>query len=193
MRFGLKEVIFLVVLIAVPTASVFYVFKPNQRNIDKQVADMEDKQAQLDQLARVKSDIEDIGRAIEEGQMLIDIIHRKLPTASNTDGMLDQIWPLTVGNGLTVKGITSKKKVCEGPYCESPLGVQLEGDFDSFYRFLLELENIDRITRIVDLKVERRKRNGPDEDGGMMKAEFTLATYFQPDTEVLATAEGADR
>ena len=38
---------------------------------------------------------------------------------------------------------------------EQPLEIQIEGNFDGFYQFLLELETLPRITQIHQLKLER--------------------------------------
>ena len=66
----------------------------------------------------------------------------------------------------------------------------MEGHFGGFYEFLLGLENLPRITRIHEMKLERvtdRNRRSDDEaTPGMMKAEFLLSIYYQPGPEASA-------
>ena len=57
---------------------------------------------------------------------------------------------------------------------EQPIRVELPGDFDGFYSFLLHLEQMPRITRIPDMELSRSR----DNDGEMM-AKFTLSIYYQ--------------
>jgi type IV pilus assembly protein PilO len=66
-------------------------------------------------------------------------------------------------------------------YLELPLKIIMEGEFDGYYQFLLELENLPRITRVHQLKLER-ETVGPGAEAlppGSMKAEFTLSIYFE--------------
>lgn len=190
MKFGLRELIFLVVLVAVPAASLFYVFRPHNERIQEQIQEIERKDAELVQLDEVLSKLEDLDRAIEDGLELISMVESKLPTEQNVDEILDQIWRVTVGNGLTVKSVKTDKVADEGLYRELPLAMVVEGNFDGFYRFLLELENLPRITRIHEMTLERlQTRGGEDGPAGQMKAEFTLSIYFQPRTGLGIPAE----
>jgi type IV pilus assembly protein PilO len=190
-KFGLRELIFLIVLVAVPAASLFYVFRPHNERIEQQMGEIQRKQSELVQLQGVLDQVDELDRAIEEGRDLIAMIEDKLPTEQNVDEILDQIWQVTVGNGLTVKSVKTDKVEDEGLYRELPLAMVVEGDFDGFYRFLLELENLPRITRIHEMTLERlSQRSGKDQGpAGQMKAEFTLSIYFQPRDGLGAPAE----
>ncbi len=105
MRFGFREFIFLIVLLAVPAVSLFYVFQPRNREIRQALDEMRVKQARLDRLEEVTSKIEDIGLAIEEGRESIGFIEAKLPSEKDVEGILEEVWEITTKNGLTVKSI----------------------------------------------------------------------------------------
>jgi Tfp pilus assembly protein PilO len=190
-KFGLRELIFLIVLVAVPAASLLYVFRPHNERIEAAMEEIREKEAELVQLERLPEELGSIGEAIEEGRELIAMIEGKLPTERNVDQILDQVWQVTVGNGLTVKSVKTEKVQNEGLYRELPLVMVVEGDFDGFYRFLLELENLPRITRIHDMVLERLETRSADGDSvvGTMKAEFTLSIYFQPRNGLTAPME----
>jgi hypothetical protein len=61
----------------------------------------------------------------------------------------------------------------------------MNGDFEGFYQFLLELENLPRITRVHEMQLERAgksdRRGVIDDDlpADAMKAEFVLSIYFE--------------
>jgi type IV pilus assembly protein PilO len=190
MRIGLRELIFFVVLLAVPVASFFYVFKPRNEQISQARAEIAVKQARLDTLAAVAAKVEDIGLEIEKGRESIRIIEAKLPSEQDVEGILEQVWQLAKRNKLNVKSVKSEKPVPAALYMELPLKTVLEGEFDGFYQFLLELENLDRITRIHQLRLERSDgRGGPGKEAlppGAMRAEFTLSIYFQPSQRPLS-------
>ena len=192
MRFGLRELIFMIVLLAVPVASWWYVFKPRNAEIAMAKIEVITKQNKLDKLEEVAKRIDDIGLAIEHGLVAVDLIEAKLPNKQEVDVILQDVWQLADQNRLTVKSIKSEKPVSAAAYMEQPLKMKIQGRFNGFYQFLLELENLPRITRIHQLKMERMTAgNGSDSDSydpGLMKAEFTLSIYFEQPPSI-ASAE----
>ncbi len=192
MRFGLRELIFMIVLLAVPVASWWYVFKPRNAEIAQAKIEVITKQNKLDKLEEVAKRIDDIGLAIEQGQIAVELIEAKLPNKQQVDVILQNVWQLADQNRLTVKSIKSEKPVSAATYMEQPLKMKIEGRFNGFYQFLLELENLPRITRIHQMKMERMSTdNGSGSDSydpGLMKAEFTLSIYFEQPPSI-ASAE----
>ena len=187
MRFGFREFIFLIVLLAVPAVSLFYVFQPRNREIRQALDEMQVKTARLDRLDEVTSKIEDIGLAIEEGRESIGFIEAKLPSEKDVEGILEEVWAITTKNGLTVKSVKTNQAKPAALYRELPLEMIVEGDFDGFYQFLLQLENLPRITRVHKLKLERSSTNPrfnqQNTTPGSMRAEFTLSIYFESTDE----------
>ena len=55
--------------------------------------------------------------------------------------------------------------------------LSLQGDFNGFYSFLLQLEKLQRITRVTQMNLQ--KINDRD---GEMTAQMTLSIFFEPDT-----------
>jgi len=189
MKFGLRELFFFAVLLAVPLAAWFFLFKPRNDDITKAKAEIEIKQTNLKKLAEVTSKISDIGLAIEQGRESIALIEAKLPSEQSVDLILEQVWSLAKKNRLTVMSVKSEKAVPAALYMELPLKMQMEGQFDGFYQFMLELENLPRITRIYQLKLERAgsaltpsKKGEVNEElpPGSMTTEFILSIYFEP-------------
>jgi type IV pilus assembly protein PilO len=141
------------------------------------------KQARLDTLAAVASKIDDIGLEIEKGRESVQMIEAKLPNEQDVEGILEQVWQIAKRNKLNVKSVKSDKPVPAAMYMEQPLKVEMDGEFDGFYQFLLELENLPRITRVHQLRLERvtgkTSPKGGELPPGSMKAAFTLSIYFQ--------------
>lgn len=184
MKFGLREFIFFIVLLAVPVASYFYVFNPRNEEIKRANEEIAMKQSRLDTLAAVAAKIDDIGLEIERGRESVKTVEEKLPSAQDVEGILEQVWQTARRNALTLVSVKSEKPVPAALYMEQPLKVAMEGQFDGFYQFLLELENLARITRIHQIKIEKAQpAAGGKEDAmppGSMKAEFILSIYFEP-------------
>lgn len=193
MKFGMREFIFFVVLLAVPVASFFYVFKPRNQEIARANDEIATKQSRLDTLEAVTSKIQDIGLEIQRGRESVNMVEAKLPSAQDVEGILEQVWQTARRNALTLVSVKSEKPVPAALYMEQPLKVSMEGQFDGFYQFLLELENLPRITRIHQMKIEKatgpasnfapngKSTRAPDSlPPGSMKAEFILSIYFEP-------------
>jgi len=59
-------------------------------------------------------------------------------------------------------------------YIEQPLKMKLEGDFNSYYSFLLDIEKLDRITKIRKLKLNKKSKAQ-----GYTEAECVVSIFFQ--------------
>jgi type IV pilus assembly protein PilO len=179
----MRELVFLAVLLAVPAISFVYVFKPWNEQIREATVEIETKQARLDKLAEVASKIDDLGLAIERGRKSIELIEAKLPSAREEDVILEQVWRLAEGNRLSVKSVKSEKSVPAANYMELPLQMVMEGPFDGFYEFMLQLENLPRITRIHSMELvrfdERAAATIDRFTPGAMRASFALSIYFE--------------
>jgi type IV pilus assembly protein PilO len=184
MRFGLRELVFFIVLLAVPAASLIYVFKPRNEDIRQAMNEIERKEATLNRLEQITSKIEDLDVAIEEGRDSIRVVEAKLPSEEGVEDILEQVWQIAKANNQTVKSVKSEKAVPAANYRELPLKMIMEGEFDGFYQFLLELEKLPRITRMHQVKLEKNsgshKRANSNIQAGDMRAEFTLSIYFEP-------------
>lgn len=189
MRFGLRELIFLVVLLAVPVASFMFVFKPRNEEIRQAQKEVEIKTAKLDQLREVTGRIDDLGAAIQEWNEAVRMIEAKLPSEQGIESILEQVWDHAQKNRLEILGTHAEAAVPAATYMELPLKIQIFGDFDGFYQFLLDLEQIPRITRVHQLKIVRagagrlRTMRGPNRNQkmpeGSMEAEFILSIYYE--------------
>lgn len=177
MRIGPREIVFLIVLLAVPVVSYFYVFKPRNQEIRVAQKEVEDKQAKLAKLQKISTRIEDINRALEEGSKAIAVIERKLPSDNEVDVVLDDVTKLAEKARLTVKSFKADKDVPAATYMERPLNIVIAGDFEGFYTFMREVESLPRITRIHKLKLARAQG---EKSEAQMVATFTLSIYFRP-------------
>ncbi|MEO1007780.1 MAG: type 4a pilus biogenesis protein PilO [Planctomycetota bacterium] len=174
MKFGVREIVLLVVLFAVPLASYWFVFRPQNTQIERareEIALRRDKLERLQQESARRGTLE---AATQEISTRIDAIEARLPTNKELADVVRQISDLATDADLQQPTIVTEKPVKAALYLEQPLKVELQGDFRGFYRFLLELEQMERITRMTNISVKRS-----DSIDGHMMAEFTLSIYFQ--------------
>lgn len=191
---GMRDLAFVAVLIAVPIASYFFVFAPRNDEIAKARAEINAKNVRLENLRRLTSRIGDLGREIVEREEELERLNQKLPDREGVDRILEQVTQLAQKSNLAVRSVKGEKVVPAGMAMELPLKTTIEGNFDGFYQFLLDVEALPRITRVHSMKIAKLgmgPRDNPDEMvGGSMRAEFTLSIYFN-DTTGSAAAPAA--
>ena len=179
---GMRDMAFLGVLLAVPIASYFFVFAPRNAEIAKARDEISVKESRLVDLKRLTSRIGDLGREIAEREEELDRLNQKLPDSEGVDRILQQVTQLAQKSNLSVRSIKGEKTIPAGLAMELPLKTVIEGDFDGFYQFLLDVESLPRITRVHAMKIAKLglgPRDNIDEVvQGSMRAEFTLSIYF---------------
>jgi type IV pilus assembly protein PilO len=177
----MRQVLLIAVLLAMPVGSYFLVFKPQNIEIDKAKKEIEHKEAMLAKLREATSQAENLSKANDEVRKSIDSIRSRLPSTKEMDNVLRQVSGLAGKNGLKVP--VFKKMEMNHPAglaMEQPIDLELVGDFDGLYEFLLELEQLPRITRITDLAIDRSTKTD-----GEMKAKLTLSIYYEGDSGAL--------
>lgn len=178
MRIGMRELIFIIVLFAIPLGAFQYVFRPRNSEMALARKEIAEKGRRLAELNATTARIDDLGKAISEGEDAIDVVEAKLPSEQNVDEVLRQVWKLARRHNLIIKTVEPKKRVPASQYMELPISVELEGNFDGFYEFLRDLEQMPRLTRMKELNMKRR-----DDEDGSMDASFILSVYFQPENK----------
>lgn len=176
MRFGWREIIFLLVLLAMPVSAYWFVFRPQNQEIQRARAEIEQKEKMLQKLEAVTARTDDLARSNAAIAEEIAKVESRLPGTKEVDVILQQVADLARHSRLDLPQVKSAKPIPYAKYMEQPLEMNMSGNFNDFYAFLLELEKLERITRIPDITV--KKAEGED---GSMSASFTLSIYFQPE------------
>jgi type IV pilus assembly protein PilO len=172
-----RQFLFSAVLLALPVCSYFAVFRPVNAKIDQGRKEIEHKQSLLAKLREATSQTADLARANDQVRQSIESLQAKLPNSKEMDNVLRQVSGIAAKNGLKVP--TFKKNDHTAPAglaMEQPLDIEITGDFDGFYKFLLDIEQLPRITRLTDLDISRS-----DKVDGEMKSKLVLSVYYEGD------------
>jgi type IV pilus assembly protein PilO len=183
MRFGLRELIFVSLMLGLLVSTYVFVFKKANARRDTKLSEIEQMDKALLNLRRATAGIDDMGRKITELQKAIDFFASKLPQAKEMDKVLTEVSQMAEANSLQSKTVKSLKTERGGNYSEQSIQMNLSGDFNGFYSFLLQLEKLPRITRVTNMKLE--KINDRD---GEMQAQLTMSIFFEPDTGAVTPA-----
>ncbi len=189
MKLGIREMIFLLVLAAIPVAAWFFVFEPRNQDIEqsrREIAQMETTLVRLDQLT---DEVGDVRTAIDEAELRLADFRRNIPDANEVDDMLAEIHRIGERNALGISSIRALNRTETQGYAEIPLSLEIDGSFRGLYRFLIDLERLPRITRVRELKLERNlvesRGRGDDDDtpAGQIDASMTVVIYCEGELE----------
>jgi Tfp pilus assembly protein PilO len=190
MKFGTREILFLLLLVAIPVGSWVLVFRPRDQRIEEAREEITAKRAKLNSLNRATATIKDLENEIKQYNQAIEFFRSKLPQEKEMDQVLGEVWTLAQTCNLNVTGVRTISRVGavslidpEGPYSEQPVRLQLEGDFNqALYSFLLALEKRPRITRIIKMQVAKLadpvSKDQPKTEG-KVKADIEMSVFFE--------------
>jgi len=174
-----RQAILTAVLLGVPVASFFMVFRPQSREIQLATREIEMRKEKLGQLQAVTAQAPDLARATEEIKQTISQIEARMPSSKELDNVLRDVATIATKCGLRVPKFNRVEQVlAAGSAQEQQLDVEIAGEFNGFYAFLLEIEKLPRITRLTDMKLERVPDLNKEKDGNL-RAHFKLSIYYQ--------------
>jgi Tfp pilus assembly protein PilO len=181
MKFGIRELVFLGLMVGLLFAS-FFVFKKSTSKRDKMLTEIGVKQKALSDLKQSTAGIDDLGRKIAELKQAISFFESKLPQEKEIDKILKEISQIAEANALSTRTVKTLKSERSASYSEQAIEWTLSGDFNGYYAFLLQLEKLPRITRLTNMALTKIT----DRDGAM-QAKMTLSIFFEPETGMAST------
>jgi len=177
MTSGFRKAVFFVLLVGVVVVGYRYMIKPANKHLAEDRARVDAKEAKLNELKRATAAAENITKQLEEVEEAVKFFESRLPPTSEIYKVLEQITVVAQKQGLKPKTIRTLEKKDNSGYIEQPLKMELEGNFNAFYSFLLELEKLPRIMKIRELELEKQKENE-----GQVSANFIVSIFFQNKT-----------
>src|SRR5437763_7923203 len=147
MKFGIREIIFVLVMLALLGSTNYFVFSKSNKRKAERLADIHQRQQALSNLQAATAGIDDLNRKVDELQKAITFFESKLPQEKEVDKILKEVWQMAEANSLQTKSIKTLHSERGPNYSEQPIQMNLAGDFNGFYSFLLQLEKLPRITR----------------------------------------------
>jgi Tfp pilus assembly protein PilO len=176
MKFGLRETLFIVLLMAIPLGAWWFVFHPSNLRDAETRRQIDQKQARLQELNRVTATVGDLKKEIAILDEAVSSMESKLPSEKEIDKVLKEVWRLAEDNTLTTKSVRAlpNARSTAGPHAEQSIEMRLEGDFMGLYAFLQQMEGLDRIMRVRSMKL--RKMTKKDQE--MIHADLVISIFF---------------
>lgn len=177
MKSGARKIVFFFVLVGVAYLAYQYWIKPVNAKLGKQRAQLHQKLAKLEDVEKTIPAADDLARQLEKLQQAVEFFENRLPPTSEIDKVLHDVTVIVQNQGLRSKRVLRLQKKDDSGYIEQPLKMELVGNFNSFYSFLLELEELPRIMKIRELELDKQT-----EHEGQIAANFIVSIFFQKET-----------
>ena len=173
MNSSLRYLIFFILIVGMAYVSWAYMIKPANESLTQERAKIVVMRAKLGELERATNAAKDLAAQLQKIEEAIKAFESKLPPSSEIHTVLEDVTRIAQRHGLTPKSIRTHKNKDNRGYIEQPIAMELTGNFNSYYAFLLELEQLDRITKIRELELKKAKQEGQTE------ATFVMSIFFQ--------------
>jgi type IV pilus assembly protein PilO len=177
MKSGLRKAVFFVLLLGVACAAYQYMIKPANKHLDEQKLRLQKNLTKLAEFERATVAAKDLSKQLEQLQEAIKFFESRLPPTIEIDKVLQDITVIGQKQGIKCKTIRRLEKKDNSGYIEQSLEMKLEGDFNSFYSFLLELEKLPRIMKIRELELKKQTKSE-----GQIAVDFVVSIFFQNKT-----------
>jgi len=174
MTSGLRKVVFFVMLLSVACVAYQYMIKPANKHLAEQKARVQAKFAKLAEFEQATTAAAGLTKQLEQLQEALDFFESKLPPKSEIDKVLHDVTVIVQKQGLRSKRVLRLERKDNSGYIEQPLKVELEGNFNAFYSFLLELEKLPRIMKVRELELKKQT-----DKEGQIAANFIVSIFFQ--------------
>ncbi|MBE0535671.1 MAG: type 4a pilus biogenesis protein PilO [Phycisphaerae bacterium] len=174
MTSGSRKVIFFILLLALVYVSYAYMIKPANQHLAQEKVKVEQKRTKLLELNKATAAASDLQNQLDKVEEAITVFESKLPPASDIHKILEDVTKIAQKHGLMPKTIRALDAKNNRGYVEQPLKMELHGNFNSYYAFLLEMEKLDRITKIRELSLKKQSKTE-----GQTEATFIVSIFFQ--------------
>jgi Tfp pilus assembly protein PilO len=177
MTTNLRKGLFFALLVSITYIGYRYMIKPANNALVEKRKNLDDKLLKLSKFeGHDQSAItaENLNNQLNQLREAIKSLEDKLPPTNEIDKVLQSITVIVQKQGLKPKTIRTLKQKHDSGYVEQPLKMELSGDFNSFYSFLLELERLDRIMKIRNLELKKQFKKE-----GEIAANFVISIFFQ--------------
>lgn len=180
MQFGPRTMVFFILLLVMPVAAWWYMFKPfDEHKHQVQTYTME-KMQKLSDLKKMTAGNPNIASDIEKLKKAISFLEGKLPVEKEMDKVLNEVWQLQQKSGLTTKSVHTLKVIEGGSFNELPIRIVIQGPMkDGFYKFLSDVERLPRLTKVKDMKIDTDEKSP-----GQVTVDMILTIYFEAGAKV---------
>jgi len=172
-----RKSVFFSLLIGLAVVGYHVMIRPANKQLAASKQRVEGKLSNLSDFEKAAATAKDLSKQMAQVDEAILFFESKLPPTSEIHKVLEQVTVIAQKQGLETKTIRALNRKDASGYLELPLRMELEGNFNAFYSFLLEMEKLPRIMKIRKLDISKKKQSE-----GEIAADFVVSIFFQNKT-----------
>lgn len=180
-----RTFVFIVLLVALPAASIVWMFKPRAQETQRLKDELRSKTQQIQAVDDAKVGEKNAMEEMRKLKEALALFKQKLPEGKEMEKVIMEVCQIAKDNGMTVKSFRTLEVVHREGYGEQTIRWMMNGRFKPGYvDFLDRLERLPRITRINEMKIERDEK-----EPTFVNADFTLTIFFEDGVKAVAVAQ----
>jgi type IV pilus assembly protein PilO len=138
-----------------------------QMQIDSKRRDVHSNRSQVQVLP-------DVMLKVTEMQAQLDRFDKKLPRQPDLSSFINDVTAASHQASLRNVAVNPGVPARHEGYAEWPIALRFEGDFNSAFAFLRRAEEMQRLTRVKTLKIQKASSGKP----GQVQVELSMNIYF---------------
>jgi type IV pilus assembly protein PilO len=176
MQFGLREMIFTSLLLGMVAGTYATIVQPHARARTQRTAEMRGMDTTLSKISGSAGDFDAVARHVDQQRQAATLFDSRLPRACDIQKSIDEVMQAAAANSLQAgEAQLLQREDNNGIECQ-PVKLELTGNFNGFYSFLLQLESMPHASRVAGLALR-----GGEQHDGQIQADLTVKMYFAPD------------
>lgn len=161
-------------LAVVVAATVMAVVLPMRKQAADNMAVIQQRRGELVGLQQVTSRINDLKSEIDRLEVALKTFEGRLPDSRKADEVLSEVWKTAELNGLVPRSVRTSPVETNSQCSFQPVLVTVDGQFDSFYQFLMGLERMPRIAKVRTMQIAKTPKAE-----GLVQADLLVDIFFE--------------
>lgn len=186
MKKKLHGLIFVAALFFIPATAWILDIHPRMNNHKQLKTEIAQQRQKLQNVKALRKKIENINKEIKNIEHVISHFRERLPSETEIDTVLKEVWTIAKQNDLQTKKIStirilSNKRFTspQSPYGEQVVVINITGDFRGFYSFLTTMERLPRLMKVRQMIVSEDETLPTGHIGAIVE----LSIFYEPSAE----------
>lgn len=172
MKLRSEQAVTVVATLGVVCLFVFAIHLPQRRHLKQLEQDFRKQEENLSRAKEEYSQLAGLHKRVTTLRTVVNHLYKRMPAKGEFGSSLERIVAGLNSAKLITEEISPQSPVSEDKFSELPINIHFKGSFENICTFLAGLENLDRLVRIEDLRLE-----GDTSPSPVIKAKMVLNVY----------------
>jgi Tfp pilus assembly protein PilO len=176
MQFRFREMMFTSLLLGMVAGTYAMVVRPHTQQRQQRLAEIRSIDTAISSIGNSTDGLESLSQQVNQQRQETAFFRSRLPKECDVERAIHEVIQTAGTNSLQSGEVRLLKREPIDGIGAQPVRLEFTGNFNGIYSFLLQLEQMSRITRITQLDLSSVSAHD-----GQLKADMTLMMYFEPD------------